>query len=46
VRQQTWPVLDSAGHSENLVDVGTHRDAVLCVHTCFPAQVRDHTYGS
>src|SRR5262245_3407676 len=36
VRQQTWPVLDSTGHSVNLADVATHRDAVLRVHTLLP----------
>src|SRR5215831_3477967 len=32
VRQQTWPLLNSASHSVNLVDVATYRDAVLRVH--------------
>src|SRR4249920_3017168 len=37
VRQQTWPLLDSAGHSVNLVDVATYRDAVLRVHILLPS---------
>src|SRR5205823_4783497 len=37
VRQQTRPVLHSTGHSVNLVDVATDRDAVLRVHTLLPS---------
>src|SRR6266446_692565 len=37
VRQQMWPLLHSAGHSVNLVDVATYRDAVLRVHTLLPS---------
>src|SRR5215510_14456445 len=33
VWQQTWPLLNSAGHSVNLIDVAAYRDAVLRVHT-------------
>jgi hypothetical protein len=32
-----WPLLNSAGHSENMVDGATHRDGVLCVHAFLPS---------
>jgi ribulose 1,5-bisphosphate synthetase/thiazole synthase len=37
VWQQMRPVLDSTGHSENMVDVATHRDGVFCVHAFLPS---------
>src|SRR5512145_2763790 len=37
VRQQTWPLLDSAGHSINLIDITTDGDAVLRVHIVLPS---------